>query len=127
MWLALSSRGAPLHTCRASRVPFLIIRNTVIWHVPSAEAASSGLTRSEDSLKSRSSSCCVHESRDQDRCHARRSLRLEGIVADRNAKQKHVKRARVILATDEGCGTNEIMRRSQMSKPVVWLSGALHV
>ena len=24
-----------MHTCRASRVPFLINRNTVIWHVPS--------------------------------------------------------------------------------------------
>ena len=47
-------------------------------------------------------------------------LRLEAIVGDRNAKQKHVKRAKVILATAEGCGTNEIMRRSQLSKPVVW-------
>ena len=47
-------------------------------------------------------------------------LRLEAIVGDRNARQKHVKRARVILATAEGCGTNEIMRRSELSKPVVW-------
>ena len=47
-------------------------------------------------------------------------LLLEAIVADRNAKQKHVKRAKVILATGEGCGTNEIMRRSELSKPVVW-------
>src|SRR3984893_2827148 len=46
--------------------------------------------------------------------------RLEAIVGDRNAKQKHVKRAKVILATGEGCGTNEIMRRSELSKPVVW-------
>ena len=33
-------------------------------------------------------------------------LRLEAIVSDRNAKQKHVKRARAILATAAGCGTN---------------------
>jgi hypothetical protein len=46
-------------------------------------------------------------------------LRLEAIVGDRNAKQKHVKRAKVILATADGCGTNEIMRRSELSKPVV--------
>jgi transposase len=46
--------------------------------------------------------------------------RLEAIVGDRNAKQKHVKRAKVILATADGCGTNEIMRRSELSKPVVW-------
>ena len=32
-------------------------------------------------------------------------LRLEAIVGDRNAKQKHVKRAKVILATADGCGT----------------------
>ena len=47
-------------------------------------------------------------------------LRLEAIVGDRNAKQKHVKRAKVILATAGGCGTNEVMRRSGLSKPVVW-------
>ena len=47
-------------------------------------------------------------------------LRLEAIVGDRNAKQKHVKRAKVILATADGCGANEIMRRSELSKPVVW-------
>src|SRR5262245_64758767 len=47
-------------------------------------------------------------------------LRLEAIVGDRNAKQKHVKRAKVILASADGCGTNEIMRRSEFCKPVVW-------
>ena len=47
-------------------------------------------------------------------------LRLEAIVGDRNAKQKHVKRAKVLLATADGCGTNEVMRRSELSKPVVW-------
>ena len=47
-------------------------------------------------------------------------LRLEAIVADRSAPQKHVWRAKVILATADGCGTAEIMHRSGKSKPVVW-------
>ena len=46
--------------------------------------------------------------------------RLEVIVADRSAPQKHVWRANIILATADGCGTAEIMRRSGKSKPVVW-------
>src|SRR3954462_10549149 len=46
--------------------------------------------------------------------------RLEAIVADRSSPQKHVWRANIILATAEGCGTAEIMRRSGKSKPVVW-------
>jgi len=46
--------------------------------------------------------------------------RLEAIVSDRNAPQKHVWRAKIILATAEGCGTAEIMRRSGKCKPVVW-------
>ena len=46
--------------------------------------------------------------------------RLEAIVSDRSAPQKHVWRANIILATAEGCGTAEIMRRSGKSKPVVW-------
>ena len=46
--------------------------------------------------------------------------RLEAIVADRGAPQKHVWRAKIILATAEGCGTTEIMRRSGKAKPVVW-------
>ena len=46
--------------------------------------------------------------------------RLEAIVGDRNAPQKHVWRASIILATADGCGTAEIMRRSGKSKPVVW-------
>jgi hypothetical protein len=29
-------------------------------------------------------------------------------------------RARIILATAEGCGTDEIMRRAGVSKPCVW-------
>jgi len=46
--------------------------------------------------------------------------RLEAIVSDRSALQKHVWRANIILATADGCGTFEIMRRSGRSKPVVW-------
>src|SRR6266508_6882278 len=46
--------------------------------------------------------------------------RLEAIVADRSAPQKHVWRALIILATADGCGTAEIMRRSGKAKPVVW-------
>ncbi len=46
--------------------------------------------------------------------------RLEAEVIDRSAPQKHVWRANIILATADGCGTTEIMRRSGRSKPVVW-------
>ena len=46
--------------------------------------------------------------------------RLEAIVSDRNATQKRVWRAKIILATADGCGTSEIMRRSGKAKPVVW-------
>jgi hypothetical protein len=46
--------------------------------------------------------------------------RLEAIVSDRSAPQKHAWRANIILATAEGCGTAEIMRRSGKSKHVVW-------
>ena len=46
--------------------------------------------------------------------------RLERIAADRNSPQKHVWRARIILATGQGCGTAEIMRRAEVSKPCVW-------
>jgi hypothetical protein len=42
--------------------------------------------------------------------------RLEAIVADRCAPQKHVWRANIILATADGCGTTEIIRRSGKSK-----------
>ena len=46
--------------------------------------------------------------------------RLEAIVADRSSPQKHVWRAKIILATADGCGTFEVMRRSGKAKPVVW-------
>src|SRR5215210_3121099 len=46
--------------------------------------------------------------------------RLQAITCDRNAPQKHVARVKVILATADGCGTLEVMRRSGLSKPTVW-------
>ena len=46
--------------------------------------------------------------------------RLAAVVADRNSPQKHVWRAQIILATAEGCGTAEVMRRAGVSKPCVW-------
>ena len=46
--------------------------------------------------------------------------RLAAVRAGRNSPQKHVWRAEIILATAEGCGTAEIMRRAGVSKPCVW-------
>src|SRR3982751_3784636 len=45
--------------------------------------------------------------------------RLEAVVADRNSPRKHVWRARIVLATAEGLGTNAIVRRPGKSKPCV--------
>ena len=46
--------------------------------------------------------------------------RLEAIVADRNSRQKQVWRARIVLLTAAGLGTNEIMRQAGTSKVTVW-------
>ena len=46
--------------------------------------------------------------------------RLAAIVADRNSPQKHVWRAQIVLLTADGCGTAEIMRRTDTSKMAVW-------
>src|SRR5258708_21850166 len=46
--------------------------------------------------------------------------RLQALVADRNAPQKHVWRAEIVLFTADGLGTNEIMRRTAKSKTCVW-------
>jgi transposase len=46
--------------------------------------------------------------------------RLEAVAAGRNSPQKHVWRARIILATAEGLGTNAIVHRTGKSKPCVW-------
>ncbi len=45
---------------------------------------------------------------------------LEAIVKDRNSSRKTVWRAEIVLATADGHGTNEIMRRTGRSKPCVW-------
>ena len=46
--------------------------------------------------------------------------RLQAIIADRNSKAKTVWRARIVLATADGQGTNAIMRLTGTSKPCVW-------
>jgi transposase len=45
---------------------------------------------------------------------------LKAVLKNRNAPQKHVWRARIVLFSAEGLGTAEIMRRSGKSKPCVW-------
>jgi transposase len=46
--------------------------------------------------------------------------RLEALIADRNTPSKVVWRAEIVLATADGHGTTEIMRRTGKSKPCVW-------
>jgi transposase len=46
--------------------------------------------------------------------------RLDQIMKDRNAAQKHAWRAEIVLLTSDGVGTNEIMRRTGTSKTCVW-------
>lgn len=47
-------------------------------------------------------------------------MRLEAIIRGRNSSSKAVWRAQIVLATVDGHGTNEIMRRTGKSKPCVW-------
>jgi hypothetical protein len=46
--------------------------------------------------------------------------RLRVLVKDRNASQKHVWRAQIVLLTAEGVGTSAIMRDTGKSKTCVW-------
>ena len=46
--------------------------------------------------------------------------RLDAIVRDRNSPQKHVWRARIVLLSAAGLGTNAIMRETGKSKTCVW-------
>ena len=46
--------------------------------------------------------------------------RLEALVRDRNAAQKHVWRAKIVLLSGDGIGTVAIMRRTGKSKTCVW-------
>lgn len=48
------------------------------------------------------------------------NITLHVTPADRNTPAKVVWRARIILATADGLGTNAIMHRSGKSKPSVW-------
>lgn len=50
----------------------------------------------------------------EDRC------RLEAIAKNRNSRQKHVWRARIVLLSADGVGTMEIVRQTGKSKPCVW-------
>jgi transposase len=45
---------------------------------------------------------------------------LRALISDRNAPQKHVWRARIVLLSGEGLGTNAIMRETGKSKTCVW-------
>jgi len=47
-------------------------------------------------------------------------LRLEALMRDRNAPQKQVWRAEIVLLSADGLGTNEIIRRTGKSKTCVW-------
>jgi hypothetical protein len=46
--------------------------------------------------------------------------RVQAVIKNRNASQKHVWRAEIVLFNADGVGTNEIMRRSGKSKTCVW-------
>jgi transposase len=46
--------------------------------------------------------------------------RLQAVVRDRNASQKHAWRAEIVLLSGDGVGTNGIMRRTGKSKTCVW-------
>jgi hypothetical protein len=45
---------------------------------------------------------------------------LQALIPNRNTPRKLVWRAEIVLATADGHGTFEIMRRTGMSKPTVW-------
>ena len=46
--------------------------------------------------------------------------RLQSLIKDRNAPQKHVWRARIVLLSARGLGTTAIMRETGKSKTCVW-------
>ena len=46
--------------------------------------------------------------------------RLEAIVADRNRAQKHVTRARIVLAAADRPAVAGIARRAGVGRPAVW-------
>ena len=46
--------------------------------------------------------------------------RLQALAGNRNSPQKHVWRAKIVLLSADGVGTNEIMRQTGTSKTCVW-------
>jgi transposase len=46
--------------------------------------------------------------------------RVQAIINDRNSPQKHVWRAKIVLATGDGLGTAAIMSQAGVSKTAVW-------
>jgi transposase len=46
--------------------------------------------------------------------------RLEAVARNRNSPQKHAWRAKIVLLSADGVGTNEIMRQTGTSKTCVW-------
>jgi hypothetical protein len=50
-------------------------------------------------------------------------LRLEGVVRDRSAAQKHVWRAAIILLSVDGVGTHEIMRQRRTKRTWQGING----
>src|SRR6202035_2110081 len=46
--------------------------------------------------------------------------RLQAVARNRNSPQKHVWRAKIVLLSADGVGTNEIMRQTGTSKTCVW-------
>ena len=79
-----------------------------------------GLTQSQDSILACYVRLCDMREGISIEVSAADRERLAAVVADRNSPQKRVWWARIILATAEGCGTAEIMRRAEVSKPCVW-------
>ncbi len=61
----------------------------------------------------RRSDICLHLGR-ADRAE------LEALITNRNPPRNLVWRAEIMLATEDGQGTVEIMRQTGMSKPKVW-------
>jgi transposase len=46
--------------------------------------------------------------------------RLEAIVADRNGRQKHVERARIVLASADRRAVQQVARSIGVNRPTVW-------
>jgi hypothetical protein len=47
-------------------------------------------------------------------------IKTDTLITNRNTARKLVWRSEIVLATADGHGTFEIMRRARTSKPTVW-------